>query len=163
MRALAPIVGASDVPFRHCPCSPNLPAIIGCVSQENVDLVRASWEAFVRGDFEAALEPLSPDVKFDFTNLPDGGVLVGRDGVFEGMRRWVSSWESYEMELDDFIDAGDRVVVLFRERGKGRGSGVETVSHPGAVWTVEGGSVVRMQPFSSRADAFAAAGIPAPE
>jgi ketosteroid isomerase-like protein len=141
MRALAPIVGASDVPFRHCPCSPNLPAIIGCVSQENVDL----------------------DVKFDFTNLPDGGVLVGRDGVFEGMRRWVSSWESYEMELDDFIDAGDRVVVLFRERGKGRGSGVETVSHPGAVWTVEGGSVVRMQPFSSRADAFAAAGIPAPE
>jgi ketosteroid isomerase-like protein len=133
------------------------------MSQQNVDLVRASWEAFVRGDFDAALEPLSADVVFDLTNLPDGEVLSGRDGVFEGMRRWVSSWEGYEMELDEFIDAGDQVVVLFRERGKGRGSGVETAAHPGAVWTVEAGSVVRMQPFFSRADAFAAAGIRAPE
>jgi ketosteroid isomerase-like protein len=57
------------------------------MSQENLELVRGSWEAFVRGDFDAALEPLAPDVDFDLTSQPGGEVLRGPEGVREGMRR----------------------------------------------------------------------------
>jgi hypothetical protein len=55
------------------------------MSQENLALVRGSWEAFVRGDFDAA--PLAPDVDFDLTSQPGGEVLRGPEGVREGMRR----------------------------------------------------------------------------
>lgn len=129
------------------------------MSRKNVKLVRRSWEAFVRADFDAALEPLAPDVEFDLTSHPGGEVLRGHDGVREGMRRWVVAWESYAMELDDFIDAGDRVLILFRERGRGRQSGIETEAKLGAVWTVRHGQVSRMQPFRSRSEAYKAAGI----
>lgn len=129
------------------------------MSRENVELVRRSWEAFVCGDFEAALEPLAPGVEFDLTSQPGGEVLQGHDGVWEGMRRWVSAWDSYEMELEEFVDAGDRVLILFRERGRGRQSGVETEASLGAVWTVRDGRVSRMQPFRSRSEAYEAAGV----
>ena len=40
------------------------------------------------------------------------------------MRRWLLAWESYRMEVDDYLDAGDSVVIRFRESGRGRGTGV---------------------------------------
>jgi ketosteroid isomerase-like protein len=71
----------------------------------------------------------------------------------------VVAWENYEMELEEFIDAGERVLILFRERGQGRRSGVDTEAKLGAVWTVRDGRVSRMQPFRSRRDAYEAAGL----
>ena len=72
----------------------------------------------------------------------------------------MTAWESYEMELDEFIDADDRVLILYRERGRGRQSGIDTEAKVGAVWTVRAGGVSKMQPFRSRSDAYrAAAGV----
>jgi ketosteroid isomerase-like protein len=51
------------------------------MSQENVEIVRCCCEAFDRGDYEAALEVLAPDVEYDLSHFPDGGVYRGHEGV----------------------------------------------------------------------------------
>ena len=60
---------------------------------------------------------------------------------------------------NESIDVGDgRVVVNTHQRAEGKASGVPVELHMGAIWTVEGDQVVRMENFFDPADALAAAG-----
>ena len=81
------------------------------MSQENVELVRHAYEAFLRGDFAASLAKWHPDVEMDGSNLPDVGVYRGHEGILEHVTRWANMWEDWRVELDRFIDAGDDRVV----------------------------------------------------
>ena len=53
----------------------------------------------------------------------------GFDGVWNDrrdpnprLRAWLSPWEHWEAEADDFLELGDYVVVLATYRGTGKGS-----------------------------------------
>ncbi len=70
------------------------------------------------------------------------------------------AWEEIRLNEQEFIDGGDRIVVISRMIGKGRGSGVE-VERPvnGQVWTIRKGRVTRLElGFTDRDDALTAAG-----
>jgi ketosteroid isomerase-like protein len=115
------------------------------VSAENVEIVRRMCEAFARGDAEAASEPLHPEVRWDASThypWPDSDVFHGREGVLEFFRRFLGTWDEYHAEFEDFLDAGDDVVVTLTERGKGKGSGIEVTRRFAQVWTVRDGKVV---------------------
>jgi ketosteroid isomerase-like protein len=60
------------------------------VSQDNVAIVRASWEAWRRGDMGALFEFYDPDVEWDMTHsyVPGMGVYQGHDGIREFFREW---------------------------------------------------------------------------
>ena len=45
------------------------------MSQENVEVVRQMWGAFLAGDLDTALSCLASDIEWDGTNLPDGWCL----------------------------------------------------------------------------------------
>src|SRR4051794_17837858 len=91
------------------------------MSEVSVAVVRGMWQAFVRNDFETALAAFDPDVEWDGRNLPDGDVSHGLDAVTDHMARWAETWETWEVELEDVIDAGgDRAIVFFRERGRSK-------------------------------------------
>ena|SRR5437899_10117548 len=95
------------------------------MSPENVEIVQRRCEAFDRGDFETSLADLDPDIDYDLRHFPDGRVYHGHDGVREAFRRWLGTWEDYRQQRDEFIDAGDEVVVAVREHSRGKGSGPE--------------------------------------
>ena len=65
----------------------------------------------------------------------------------------------WTLEPEEFIDAGERVVVLARLSARGRASGVALVRRDGMVWTVRGGKAVRLDYFNRPADALEAAGL----
>jgi hypothetical protein len=50
---------------------------------ENVEVVRRMWDAFLSGDFDTALSCLACDIEWDGTNLPDGRVGRGHEAVLE--------------------------------------------------------------------------------
>src|SRR5215213_1084518 len=92
--------------------------LTAAVSERNVLVVRGMWEAFLRNDFEASLSAFDPDVEWDGTNLPDGTVSRGLDAVLEHVTKWAEVWETWDVELEKVIDAGDdRVIAFIRERG----------------------------------------------
>jgi ketosteroid isomerase-like protein len=87
-------------------------------------------------------------------------IYEGREGWLEFMETWTEDFD-WSIEIEDIADAGDgRIVVNTHQRATGKASGVPVELHMGAIWTVEGDQVVRMENFFDPAEAYAAAGIP---
>ena len=129
------------------------------MSQENVEIVGHHLEAFLSGDNETALSYYDPEVEFDATARPEGQVYRGHEGVAEAMRVWVGAWEDWKFEVQEIIDAGDRVLLIARESGRGKGSGIEIDQPNFIVFTLRDGRIVRWQGFVHRGPALEAAGF----
>jgi len=145
------------------------------MSQENVEIVRRLQpdpkadlvELFVRGaddaEVEAATAAAAPAFTDDFvcvfhalSNEPRRGLR----GLRECWLDWLAPWESYRAEIEELIDAGDRVLVLSRDIGLRAGMDKEVDFHGSAVWTVRRGKVARAEFFTAdRASALEAAGL----
>jgi ketosteroid isomerase-like protein len=129
------------------------------MSQENVEVVRRTWDAFTSGDLKTALSFFDPDVEWDGTNLPDGQIGRGREAIMEHLRRWAAQWDQWTVEVERIVDAqGDRVVVFQREKGRSA-SGLNMDELHAEVYDVRGGKIVRRQGFSDPNDALKAAGL----
>src|SRR5438093_7039972 len=114
---------------------------------ENVAVVEAMFVAFLRGDYEAAIDAFDPSVVGDFTHMPDGQMTEGRDELWEEVARWVSTWKRLDTEIERIVEAGPDVVVLVVEQtGVARSSGIETTIRYGQTFTVRDGQIVRMAP-----------------
>ena len=88
------------------------------MSQENVEIVRRHMEAYLSGDNKTALAAYDPQVEFDASLRPEGHVYRGREGVAEAMRVWSGTWEDWNVEVEEIIDAGDHVLLIARESGR---------------------------------------------
>jgi ketosteroid isomerase-like protein len=125
-----------------------------------VDFLRQGYEALERGDLETfrelAGERLGPD--FEFHLVWDGRVLRGFDGVEEWIADTRDMWEGYTQKLEEVVDLGEQVVVVVSISGRGGESGVPVAQELAVLWTFEGGRAVQARSFTSRADAFEAAG-----
>jgi ketosteroid isomerase-like protein len=71
---------------------------------------------------------------------------------------YVGSWKDFQLGADEFIDAGDDVVVPFTNRVRGR-DGIELQGRGSFVWTIRDGAVVRACLYQERAEALEAAGL----
>src|SRR5215217_7270556 len=97
------------------------------MSQENVEIVRQGWEAWLRGDLPGLFRTFHPDIVWDTSHFRDWpeSAYHGTEGVERFLREWLDVWDDYEVTIEDVIAAPDgRVVSLMRHRGKGRDSGV---------------------------------------
>jgi ketosteroid isomerase-like protein len=132
------------------------------MSQENVNIVREAFESFLGGDEEKTAQLLDPEVEFHGTvgGLQEGQIAHGQseiDQTFESED--LEAWEERRLEPEEFIDAGDDVVVLLHEYRRGKGSGVELETETAVVVAVSGGRVVRIQGYMDRGAALEAAGL----
>ena len=129
------------------------------MSRENVEIVRRILDAYLAGDFQTALGRIDPEVEFDLSMRPDGKVYRGHDGIVEGLRTWTGTWEDYSLEITELIDAGEHVIAVDRQSGRGKGSGMLLEHSFSNVYTLRDGKVVRVAVFTNREDAFRAAGV----
>jgi ketosteroid isomerase-like protein len=129
------------------------------MSQENVEIVRQHFEAFLSGDNETALAAYDPEVVFDASVRPEGHVYHGREGVAEAMRIWTGAWEDWKVDVKEIIDAGDRVLLIGRESGRGKGSGIEIDQWVFVVFTLRNGRIVHWKGFVDRDQGLEAAGL----
>jgi ketosteroid isomerase-like protein len=133
------------------------------MSQENVDLVRAMYEAFMQGDLGTALRYFDADIRWSTPpDMPEGlDVRHGREGARASLAEWLDMWSDYQFELQEIADYGERIVVFGWQQGRGKGSGIEVSEEIISVWTLRDGLVVEQQMFRDRAQALAAAGVTA--
>ena len=116
-------------------------------------------EAFARGDWAAAIAPMHTDIEWNASEnypWPDADVFRGRDGVLDFFRRFLGTWDEYHAHFEEFIDAGDAVIAIVSERGRGRGSGVEVSRSFAQVWVVRDGQAVAFTAYGDREAALAA-------
>src|SRR5262245_51569376 len=131
------------------------------MSQENVEVVRQVIAARNRDDQHAALAYAAPDIEFDFSasSGPWAGIYRGVVAVTRLWDEMSEAFSEFNWEPEEFIDAGDAVVVPMRFHSRGRESGVATVSRGAQVYWLKDGKVMRYRQCQSRAQALEAIGL----
>jgi ketosteroid isomerase-like protein len=78
----------------------------------NVDTARSAYDAFGRGDLAALQESFAEDAVWVTSDeLPLGGETRGRDAIIANFAQIPNYWTSFSVEPEEFIDAGEWVVV----------------------------------------------------
>lgn len=123
------------------------------MSQENVELIRSLYEGWLNG--EMGLDKLDPEIAmFESSTLPGAASAVGIDAVQRYIESFARYWHEIRFEPQEYLDAGDRVVVVARLIGRGKTSGVAVERVWAYVWTVREQKVLRMDGYSSREEAL---------
>jgi ketosteroid isomerase-like protein len=122
------------------------------MSQENVEIIKAAFEAWVAGDMDALHEAFDPDVIVRYTEDFPGGPVVGRE---DAMRQWTEMRSIFDLDKLDaaFIGVGDRVVLVkftWREM-LGR--------VPTFLYTLRDAKIESIEAFWDHAEALGAAGL----
>jgi ketosteroid isomerase-like protein len=83
----------------------------------NVDTARSAYEAFGRGDLASLQESFAEDgVWVTSDELPLGGETRGRDAILANFAQIPNYWSTFSVAPEEFIDAGDYVVVRGTQR-----------------------------------------------
>ena len=130
------------------------------MSRENLEIVRASFAAWNRGDWDAALAIAAPDAVLD---VSDGagewrGVHRGKQELKRLFEAFVEPWESVRTEVDEYIDAGEHVVIRTTGRFLGR-DGIEVETRTAWCWTIHDGLVTHILFSNDLEKALEAAGL----
>ena len=140
------------------------------MSQENVELLRKGIENFLAGTSEVAREDMlskaaegwDPEIELDVSETPVldiGAVYRGRDAVKRFWRDWLAAWATMRFEYE-LVDAGDRVVMLFDPRMRGRSTGIDMPMGKVAwVFTYRGGLLVNQKFYMGQSEALEAVGL----
>ena len=146
------------------------------MSAENVRVVEEIQTAITGVDVVAALDSEEAGVRirrlFMHHADPDLEIAMvgpryttgrleytGLDGFAEAWRDWTSPFESYRIDVEEMIDAGDQVVSLVAMSGKTRTGGAEIPQPGAAVWTVVDNRVRSVEFHIDRDRALCAAGL----
>jgi ketosteroid isomerase-like protein len=133
------------------------------MSRENVEVVRRSFELFLRGDLDAWIETLDPEVGWDISTHPLPDVPNHGRGraafAADMMATYLSGWNDYSAELTELVDAGDQVVAVLHETAEMRDTGVALDRDLIQLWTVRNGRGAFLRVFRTKAEALEAAGL----
>jgi ketosteroid isomerase-like protein len=130
------------------------------VSRKRVETVRRVFDDWARGDFRTTPRLFDPQVMMILRpEFPDAGIYVGPDEIASYTRHLLGSWAEFTIAAEDFVEAGDSVVVQVRQRGVGRSSGIATELDYFMAWTFRGDSVIRIESIGERSEALRVVGL----
>jgi ketosteroid isomerase-like protein len=136
------------------------------MSQENVELARATLAAFIEVD-EALVEPqrleefFAQDGVTTFSGfMQDQVTLHGIPEFLEFRATWMEPYDDWSYEAQEIFDAGtNQVVVTLIQRGKPHGSDSWVEMNYGLVYTVEENLITRADFYATPEEALKAAGL----
>jgi ketosteroid isomerase-like protein len=131
------------------------------MSREDVEALRAVANSAAEGDATAWLRAMDPEVRV-YPRSEEPGVrslYEGWDGVMEYMTNWYSQWEDYEVEPVKFLDAGDQVLVVLRERGRNARQEIEVEQEFSHSFRLRDGRIVEWRHYDSHDQALEALGL----
>jgi ketosteroid isomerase-like protein len=132
------------------------------MSQENVEVVRAQFAAFGRGGLEAVTRFWHPDIEWRAIEgaLDDVGLMRGEDAVRRYYQDWIDTVDHLQVEVVEVIaEAGEQVVVVVRNSGRGRVSGAPSTGRYYVACIVRDGRIVSGREYGARVQALEAVGL----
>ena len=129
------------------------------MSEQNVEVDRATFKAWNAWDMDALRNLYSPDIIMRHPEgWPEPGPSIGREAVIRQFEQIRETWDADAMELiGDFIDVGDRVAVRMVLHGEGRGP--EATIEMTNVVTVRDGRIVFIEFFWDHGEALETLGL----
>lgn len=130
------------------------------MAEEKFEIIRFVLDAWNRGDWDEALKYTAPEFELDNSSTSGEwrGVHKGGEETKRMCAMLVEPWESVQIELEEFIDAGEHVVTRQTGRFRGR-DGIEVVTRTGWCWTFRDGLAARLFAPNELDEALEAAGL----
>jgi ketosteroid isomerase-like protein len=122
----------------------------------DLEKLQALYLRWAQGDFSGAdfYDPGMQTKSFGMGEWIEGRNL---EEVAAVMREWLSTWERpLRVDVEEFVQSGDRILALVHWRGRGKGSGVEMEAMGAHIWTFRDGLAVRFDVYRDRDEAQAA-------
>jgi ketosteroid isomerase-like protein len=132
------------------------------MSEENVELVRSSIEAYIAGDGDAYFDFFAEDVEVcpDVSRFPEAKPFRGREEFRRFNADIDQGWEGGgKAVIREVFPVGDRVVARADWGGKGWASGIDLRSSLTGIYTVRDGKIVKIEFFFDHAKALEAVGL----
>jgi ketosteroid isomerase-like protein len=134
------------------------------VSSENLEIVQRGFDAFNAGGVEGIIPFIHPD--FEAATPPNLASEPDTYRGHDGIRRWFDSFDDVMDEIrwdaHGFEQVGDRVVVDFTLRARGRTSGLDFGQDAAMVWSLRDGKAIGVELFETVDEARDAAGAQSP-
>ena len=115
------------------------------VSEEDIERLRAAYEAWNRGEREPLMENLDPAFELHDLDVPDSPVFRGRDGFRTNLERLAEIASEFRLEPRELTPVGDRILAIVHVVLRGRGSGVEVEQDVAHLWTLRDGKGLRLE------------------
>jgi ketosteroid isomerase-like protein len=126
------------------------------VAEANVEALQRGYEALNRGDLSVVLELLHPDIAWhEPGDSPEAGTYQGRDSFERFFRGWIDSFDGFQVEPEQVVERGDKLIAVVHQSGRGRASGIRVDARLAHVWTVRDGRAVRWEAVADPEDALA--------
>jgi uncharacterized protein len=122
------------------------------MSPQKADLLRPIYEEWGRGNWKPFFDIYDPEMEWGWSSefLGLGGVFKDQRTPNPRLRAWLSEWDEWRAEAEEYVELGDYLVVLARYHGRGRGSGIEISQEGAHVFKLRNDRVVRLEIFASR-------------
>jgi ketosteroid isomerase-like protein len=132
------------------------------MSQDNIAVIRGMYESFSTGDVTSVLDQMHQHIEWCQAEnfiYADRSPYRGPQAVLEGVfMRLASEWADFKVMPEEWLDAGNHIVVLGIYSGRHKESGKEIRAQFAHIWGVTHGRVVRFQQYTDTkqfADAIA--------
>jgi ketosteroid isomerase-like protein len=115
---------------------------------ELTDRLRTAYEGFGRGDIQAVLSVMDPEIEWDATDaLAHTGLYQGHEGVTEYIQSLAGVWEEFTLNPEQFTESGDgaHVMVLGNVKGKLAATGQDVEARFAHVLQLDEGQVTRLK------------------
>ena len=130
------------------------------MSQEDVQVVRRSFDAYARDGLDGLLRYLDPEIEWTTTGaFVEAATYRGHEGVRQYLGSMLGEFEEVRSEPEELIDAGEQVVGTVRISGRGRRSGAAVDLTMTQVCLLRDGRIVRIRNYMNRSEALEAAGL----
>jgi ketosteroid isomerase-like protein len=158
------IVVAAALCLARCTGSPKEPSTENTLELEQaITTLRGAYAAFNRGDIEAAVEPLDPQIEWiEPAEFPGGGSYHGREGVRRYLTQSRAAWAEVISEPERFISARNRIVVFVHARVRPKESNEWQDVRLADVYSIRDGKAIEMRAFADRQEALRWAGAKDP-
>lgn len=134
------------------------------MANTHLDTVRGIYERWAHGDFSAGVDLYDPHIVLVLrAEFPEAGPHHGLEAIRDYMRGdFLRDFKGAKISGDEFLEAGDSVLVRVDQRASGSHSGVPVRMRYYQAWTFRGDHVIRIESIMERADALAAVGLANP-
>src|SRR5947209_5681779 len=113
------------------------------MSPENVEVLRRWIDAFNARDIEAIIAYCDPSIELHSVFAAVGGAVYGgHEGLRSWQRDFEDAWgEEIRVEPEAYFDLGERTLIFYVLRGRGKHSGVEVAMPVATVFRWRGGQM----------------------
>ena len=134
------------------------------MSEENVEIMREMFALVNERGVHAATDAfghlLDPEFELEeASNVPDREGYSGRDAFIANMAKLEESFEGLRLEPIEFVDLGDKLVVVVSIAGRGRAGGAPVETTIAQLWTLRDGKAMSLRDYATKSEALEAAGL----